>query len=63
MEAARGKKNSKYKYSIPASDIDQKSLNRVLSAEFGDQFHVKVDFPLRYFLFEGRPNESIAGQE
>lgn len=61
MEAAQRGKNSKYKYSISASDIDQKTLSRVLSAEFGDQFHVKVDFPLRYFLFEGTPNESIAG--
>jgi len=33
--------------SISASDIDQKNpLNRVLSAEFEDQFYVKVDFPL-----------------
>jgi len=63
MEAAREEKNSRYKYSISASDIDQKTLNRVLSAEFGDQFHVKVDFSLRYFLFESRSNESIAGQD
>jgi hypothetical protein len=44
--AQRKREQSKYNYSISASDIDQQTLVEALQREFGKDFRVKVSSEL-----------------
>jgi hypothetical protein len=56
--APRKKQESKYNYSISASDIDQETLSHFLSREFGKNFRVKVSFERLFHFCFLRPNEA-----